>query len=107
MTELTGPGEADRRMFDRVARRCARPIRGCATDVQYHEVVDRVADALYEAARYWQGRERERCAAIAEAVDSGRGNAKAVAQAIRDGTEVQLLPKRSRVRIIPRKLAHN
>jgi hypothetical protein len=107
MTELTGPGEADKRMFDRVARRCARPIRGCATDVQYHEVVDRVADALYEAARYWQGRERERCAAIAEAVDSGRGNEKAVAQAIRDGTEVQLLPKRSRVRIIPRKLAHH
>jgi hypothetical protein len=109
MTELTGPGEADKRMFDTVARRCARPIRDCATDVQYHEVIDRVADALYDTAHDWQVRERERCAAIAEAVDSGRGNEKAIAQAIRDGTAVQLLPKAtaqvSRGRVVPRRPA--
>jgi hypothetical protein len=32
--------------FADMARHCARPIRGCATDEQYVEVLDRIIQAL-------------------------------------------------------------
>ena len=35
--------------FDRTAQEIARPIRGCATDEQYTEVVGRIAAALRSA----------------------------------------------------------
>lgn len=44
LAEMPGPipeGEQER-----VAMECARPIRGCATDEQYSEVVDRILRAL-------------------------------------------------------------
>lgn len=34
---------------DRTARACLRPIRGCATDEQYRDVVAQVREALQNA----------------------------------------------------------
>jgi hypothetical protein len=34
---------------DRIARDCLRPIRGCATDEQWRDVVAQVRDALQES----------------------------------------------------------
>ena len=38
-----------RKTHEMIARECLRPIRGCATDQQYREVVDSVTEALQRA----------------------------------------------------------
>ncbi len=32
--------------YESIARRCVRGVRGCATDDQYCEVIDRIVEAL-------------------------------------------------------------
>ena len=43
--------DADREHFDKVARKCVRPIIGLVGRSIYVELVDRIADALAEEAK--------------------------------------------------------
>jgi hypothetical protein len=37
---------AERLTYDSIARRCARGVRGCSTDEQYTDLVERIVEAL-------------------------------------------------------------
>lgn len=50
-----------------------------------HDIMAPIGQMLFEQIAKAVADERERCAKIAEAIDSGRGNEKQIAQAIRAG----------------------
>lgn len=47
--------------FDKIARHILRPIRGCATDDQYIDAMERADKALREAYVLGQVNQRDKC----------------------------------------------
>lgn len=52
------------RRTDALARHCARPIRGCATDEQYRDVVCRITESIGAARLAARAQMRDACLAI-------------------------------------------